>query len=379
MSTMHYYTHHQRVSYFLSKGKEGECWDFKQEWHEDIDELMKDIICFANTVHDEDCYIVFGVTNSLEVVGMKKERRKQADIIDAISHLHFAGDNYPKIAVDTIEYEGRSLDILIIYNNRNTPIYLKQQYGKMKPGCIYLRTEDKNTPDNSNADIIDIENLWKKRLGLTKTPLQYIYDRLQNKLEWSESDGCIYNIYHPEYMIEIEYEDDRNWSEFYCYAMPNSCARSATLLIKCHGTVLKHYQLAELDSGRLLIPVPEWGYVCHDQYGMDAQYQYKYYVKGSNEHIIASFLYDPENGDARYALQHLLRVVLVYESTEERLAFESFLEANQDLVQTRFSAVDQYDYINAETETMTAHYKKQLRTGVVLKNLLDEFRQNNWR
>ena len=71
MSKFQFYSTEALIRYFMAQGKEGECWDFKQEWHEDIGELMKDIICFVNTVHDEDCYIIFGVTNSLEVVGMK--------------------------------------------------------------------------------------------------------------------------------------------------------------------------------------------------------------------------------------------------------------------------------------------------------------------
>ena len=32
----------------LEQGKEGEYWDFKQEWHEKIEDLLKDIICFTN-------------------------------------------------------------------------------------------------------------------------------------------------------------------------------------------------------------------------------------------------------------------------------------------------------------------------------------------
>ena len=67
--------------FFIRKGKEGEYWDFKQEWHERIEDLIKDIICFSNTVHNEDCYLIFGISDNLEIVGMRKNRRKQADII----------------------------------------------------------------------------------------------------------------------------------------------------------------------------------------------------------------------------------------------------------------------------------------------------------
>ena len=149
MSKFQYYSTKQLVKFFLEQGKEGECWDFKQEWHDDMSNLIKDIICLANTVHDENCYIIFGVSDDLRIVGMQKPRRKQADIIDAISNLHFAGDNYPKISIETIKYNDIELDVLIINDTDKTPIFLKKQYGKIREGCIYLRIGDKNTPDNS--------------------------------------------------------------------------------------------------------------------------------------------------------------------------------------------------------------------------------------
>lgn len=104
------------VPFFLSQGKEGEFWDFKQEWHKNIEDLIKDIICFANTVHDENCYLIFGIADDLSVTGMNEMRRKQADILDAISSLVFAGDNLPTISVETVDCEGSELDVLIIYN-----------------------------------------------------------------------------------------------------------------------------------------------------------------------------------------------------------------------------------------------------------------------
>ena len=38
----------------LEKGKEGLYWDLMQEWYTDTPDLLKDIICFTNTVHDKD-------------------------------------------------------------------------------------------------------------------------------------------------------------------------------------------------------------------------------------------------------------------------------------------------------------------------------------
>lgn len=378
MSKFQFYSIERIVQYFVEQGKEGECWDFKQEWHSEMPSLIKDIICFANTVHDENCYIIFGIADDLQITGMKETRRKQADIIDAISNLHFAGDNYPKISVETVYYGNVVLDVLTIYNTDRTPIYLKRTYGQIRQGCIYLRTEDKNTPDNGNGDIDDIENLWRKRLGLTKAPLDYIYDKMQNKFEWTEYDGYYYNIYKPEYTIEIIEDEDNSLDryEFYSYAMENEHTRFKLLNIKYQKTILESYQIAELDSGRLSIPVPEWGYVCHNQNRIPSNYSYKYYVLGSKLYRVLDFMYNAENSDQRYAYMNFESVVLFYESEEEKVDFEFYLEKNQELVSARVEAVDRYDYIHTDTEIKTAAYKERLCLGIALNQLLEEWRNS---
>ena len=40
---------------------ENDHWDFKEKWHEDNGELLRDIINFTNTPHHDDCYIILGV------------------------------------------------------------------------------------------------------------------------------------------------------------------------------------------------------------------------------------------------------------------------------------------------------------------------------
>lgn len=154
--------------------READYWDVKQEWHEKTEDLIKDIICFANTVHDKDCFLIFGINDDLKVCGMEKERTKQCFILDTLSKLQFAGDVQPDIELKTVtvlsDIEPDTMvevDILIIYNTYLTPIYLKKMYGKMIQGCIYSRTGDKNTENNGNSDIRQIEMLWKKRFGLT--------------------------------------------------------------------------------------------------------------------------------------------------------------------------------------------------------------------
>ena len=153
---------------------------------------------------------------------MKERPINQNDILDTISKLAFAEGNYPIIEVDTIDYLGVELDVLTIFNNDKTPLYLLKPYGEMFTGCIYTRVKDRNTPNRSNADISEIENLWKKRLGLTRSILDRIIDSLSNKLEWEHNKDGYYNIYNPQYtLIENEY-DEKCIDEFYCYSVCNS-------------------------------------------------------------------------------------------------------------------------------------------------------------
>ena len=105
---------------------------------------------------------------------------------------------------------------------------------------------------------------------------------MHNKLEWTEFQDVFYNIYRPEYTLEIlpTEADSSLDDEFYSFAMTNSNTSFNHLNVKYQNTILESYQLVTLDGGRLQIPIPEWEYICHNDYGLHAQYRYKYYVLG---------------------------------------------------------------------------------------------------
>ncbi len=363
------------IAFLLRQGKEGEFWDFKQEWHTNTDELMKDIVCFANTVHDEDCFIVFGVADDLSITGMKEHRREQACILDAISNLVFAGDNMPSISVESVQYDDTVLDLLVIHNTDKTPLYLKKNYGKMRQGCIYARVGDRNTPDNGNAEIYTIESLWRKRFGLIKPSLEMVLDALRSKLDWTDSEKGYYHIYRPEYTIErkddAEYRKDRD--EFYSFTQTNEATFYYDLDIKAKGTTLDSYQIVGLDSGRLNIPVPEWGFVYFDEHYNDPV-GYKYYIHGSHRETLLKFMYDPEVSDQRWAYNRFEKVILFYDSEEEKEEFEYYVKCHMDELKGRVESSDEYDYIVTENEMKTVAYKRELKTAVVLKSMLEEFR-----
>jgi len=366
------------INYFLSVGKEGDFWDFKQEWHENIEDLLKDIICFANTIHDENCYIVFGVSDDCRISVMVNTRRKQADIIDAISNLNFAGDNLPVVSVETITIEGKELDVLIIYNTNNTPIYLKKPYGKMRQGCVYSRVGDRNTPDNGNAEIETIELLWKKRFGLLKPPLEFIIDSLDRKNDWIASEYGFYFTFKPEYTIEYEIDEDLNiysdGDEFYSYTQVNESTSYAILQFNVNHTTVKKVQVVSLDSGRLIIPVPDWGFIDLDDYH-EKYISYKYYINDSLVERLLRFMYDPMNQEQRYAYDNYKKVILFFESEEQKERFERYVIEHQDEYQQKMSHSNKYEHISTGEKQKTETYIQQLRTGLVLNEMLNKFKE----
>ncbi len=319
--------------------------------------------------------MVFGITDSLELVGVGEERMKQADIIDTLSNLSFVGDEAPSVSLESVIYEGKELDVLRIYNTDRTPIFLKKDYGNMKAGCIYARVGDKNTPNNGNASITDIENLWRKRFGLTKPPLDYMFDRLSNKLEWVEDETGFYNMYKPEYVIEHHYEEEIGYrgEEFYSYAQTNEATYYYEMFFKANGTVLKRFQVVSLDSGRLCMPVPDRGYI-HIEPSDNDTIDYCYYVDDSYSERFFRFLYNPYNMEQRHAFSNMERIMLFFESEEDRKDFERYVICNKVMFENEVAKVSDFEYIITESEKKTNNYKRRLRNGIALKNLYEQYK-----
>ena len=363
--------------------READYWDVKQDWHEKTEDLIKDIICFANTVHDKDCFLIFGVNDDLKVCGMEKDRKKQSDILDTLSELQFAGDVQPDIELKTVSVPSDiepdtmvEVDVLIIYNTYLTPIYLKKMYGKMIQGCIYSRIGDKNTENNGNSDIRQIEMLWKKRFGLTKSPYEYIIDHLADKSEWHEYDNGWYNIYKPEYVLYEDFGEEKHGieEEFYSYALTNESTSFHILNITANNTVLNAFQVAVLDSGRLTVPVPEWGFVHRNGHSYEP-IGYKYYVEDSSRYRILQFMYDPCNHEEEYAMSDFMRVVLLFRSETEKEDFMSYIEGYLTELFERVEKCQEYDTIHTISDRKTSYYKMQLKLGIVLNEMLSEFRK----
>ena len=96
------------VGDLIAAQKEGDHWDFKRDPQAKPGDLIKDIICLANSPrHTGDRYIIYGVDDTGTVVGMQSAtHRTQADIVNTLSNTGFAGGVYPDIYLQQIELQG---------------------------------------------------------------------------------------------------------------------------------------------------------------------------------------------------------------------------------------------------------------------------------
>ena len=101
---------------------------------------------------------------------------------------------------------------------------------------------------------------------------------------------------------------------------------------------------------------------------------YKYYVEGSTTYRILDFLYDPQNSEEKWAFMHLSDVVVIFKSEEERVDFERYIASRYVELTQRVETCDRYNYINTGNELRTNLYKQRLQLGVVLNEMLNEYR-----
>ena len=330
------------VENLIRTGREDDWWDFKECFHEDKATLLHDIICLANNRANRDAYLVFGVRDkTFDIAGVENDshRKNQQNIVDFLSTKNFAGQVRPRVEVRTIWLEGHEVDVFIIKNTADVPYYLIENYtdkkympnppkkGKtVQAFHIYTRVMDNNTPIDKNADIRDVEHLWKKRFGLLQTPLEQIKILLRKPEEWAEENAVYYHKLYPQYTISIEYEEDEYGISkeanraFYHHLQSDTTAYYGTLKICHYNTQIFSCQITDLDGHRMIAPCPERAFIPYRSYG-ERNICLRYYITSELYYLLLRFLEhqigDANGQEAQIATSRLLEVVLVFDSQED--------------------------------------------------------------
>lgn len=325
----------ETVTRLIELKQEGEYWDFKRQWYnkDKRDDMLHDIICMSNNLANRDAYIIIGVDEkhdySLIDVSHDEERRSTQNIVDFLRDKQFAGDLRPMVTVESVTIGDCIIDVIVIYNSKSTPFYLKEKYRKVKANHIYTRVQDTNTPIDSSADIKNEEKLWKKRFGLLLTPLERCGIYLKDKKNWEQrefyKDTMYYSIF-PEFTIETDYdiEEHRNGYEYYMLNQINMNAHWASVYLKYHQTVLFQGLAVCLDGGRYFALIPDIKPIKFSTHYIF----YGYMIKDGLKYTFNDFLYDKDREEERWAHDVFMEGILIFENEEERLQFERFVQCN---------------------------------------------------
>lgn len=299
--------------------------------------MVHDILCMANNRPRKDSYIIFGIDDTtFSVVGVENDpnRRNQQGITDILRSVIFAGGVRPRIEIQTVCIDNHEVDVLIIKDSFDVPYYLEKdyqdkdiknndgkRYGKIvRAYHIYTRVVDNNTAIDKQADINDVEFLWRKRFGIECSIIERLHILLSETDKWFFDWGnkkCCYHADHPEFQIIQINDMQQGWepaAAFYTHPVMHL----AGLNITYHNTVIYETELWAFDQFRKFLPKAENSLV-----GQHANFWYTYYtldsIEGKMLKIFTHGNCDISSREPNY------NQLLVFENEEDKQCFDSFI------------------------------------------------------
>ncbi|MDW1916591.1 MULTISPECIES: ATP-binding protein [Vibrio] len=284
----------------LSSKSEGLWWDFKQKFHDSLFDLLHDITCLANVIHDGDRFLIFGINDAFEVVGLDIEecRFSQADIISYLRQQPYAENNIPTIDIKFVKYAEKTVAVLSIKNERLKPFYftkeLKHRNKILRAGAVYARTRDTNTPKDSCANPQDTKAMWLERFGLDLPAITRFQLLLEDTDNWIYNgiNGAFYAL-DPDFTISISEEDYRGGNFWWQNTLIEEPVKYDYLL-KYKNAVIHELPVVHFQNEGLCVPFPNVEYVTHPEKGdgLNAKFYCDlfFYTKGTLSYVLFKHL-----------------------------------------------------------------------------------------
>lgn len=376
----------EEILYLINLRQEGGYWDFKKEWYKTDSkgkqDLLHDIICMANNIDGRDAYIIIGVDEEKDYdlidVSSNKGRKNTQKLVDFLKDKKFAGGIRPTVYVNSFNISRKILDIIVIKNDNNTPYYLTEKINGIRANYIYTRIQDTNTPVDKSADIDKVELLWKKRFGLTQSPLDRFEIYLEEYKNWIDGPHGgmkIYYKYFPEFTIECKSaEDERDGYEYYLFSQVDSRPHWYDIKFKYHQTLLMEFCGIFLDGGRYFTPCPDIDGITLDEtkkYCWD--FSYKYFIKDTLKYKLNEFFFFKDEFSDEFARKKLFEVILLFESEYEHMKFKEYARKNWDKRESYLKGVCIPDIPNFSQYKERA-FVEEYENALVLNKMLKEFR-----
>ena len=377
--------------------------DFKEKWYttgtnnSEKSEMLKDIFSFTNTVHNDDCFLIFGIEDKThKVVGVENDpnRYNTQQITDWLRKLPIE-PNIPNVKIQTIKLEEHQIDVMIIKNTDNVPVFLSnickgKGYGKhpIFPGQIFTRIKDTNTAIDSTARYNQVKELFKKKLGLNQT-IKKRYKKVLNDLKnWKyyEHDdgerGIQYSI-DPDYKILFIDKTDSNINaESFSLSQIRVDISWELAKLEYKNNTIEEISVVNLDGGRFKAVVPEAGPL-----GLSVANEliYRYYLLDSFQFLLENLINNidesisPDYG----SLISFAKSIVVYTNSKQKMQVENYLGQQLDKINKNTEPKQEtLEYYNQRlqfdipknsvelSDTAIKAMGKELETGKYIKSFL---------
>ena len=381
----------EQILKLISK-REDEFHDFKQEWYKPSEqsEFIKDIFSFVNTSHHQDCYIIIGVDDNQNIIGLDENdenRRTQQQLIDWVRTWPTANYMLPPIEINSLTIDSKLIDVITIKDTKNIPLYLNKRYKGVDAWQIFTRNKDVNTPRNDTSNFWDIEELWRKRFSLNQTIQNRYIEVLKDTKNWSyfvnnDQSGFLYNL-NPDFHIIME-EDTQDRHEILAYSL--DCNRKNLSWINLnfnYRNITIDYTLGNhLDGARALIVAPHLSSLYDiDPKNRTGRLTYYSFKKDSldyhlNRLIVDSDLYLPRE-TTQYLTSRIEESIVFFDNpNEEKIISDNIFTLFPDIHEVVIPSEEEIEnYISIvsmdikDQSSNNSHYLKLILT----KNKLGKF------
>lgn len=375
--------------------------DFKEKWYtagtdnSEKSEMLKDIFSFTNTVHNEDCFLIFGIEDKThKVVGVENDlnRYNTQQITDWLRKLPIE-PNIPNVKIQTIKLEEHQIDVMIIKNTDNVPVFLSnickgKGYGKhpIFPGQIFTRIEDTNTAIDSTANYNQVKELFKKNLGWNQTTKKRFKKALTKFKYWEYYEHIeeigIQNSIDPDYKIVFVERDDTNQKvDSFSLSQFDFHISWDLAELKYKNNTIEEINVVNLDGSRFTAVVPEVGSL-GGSFGENLYYNY--YLLDSFKFLLENLinnihgLISPDKGQ----LEMFARSIVVYSNSKQKMEVENCLGNKIDEIkkitepQKNILELEQYkkslenDLPKKSLESSIKFMMRKVEVGKYIKSIL---------
>jgi hypothetical protein len=314
--------------------------DFKQEWYSDDKkgELMMDILSFSNSTYGPYSYIIIGVNDAGEVVGVSDKvnvKERNDFVTNVVKSAHFSGDVRPDFYVTSIVIQEKRIDVIVIESNsENAPFFLSEKYpsnGKTADSAgigIYVRDHAENTPRDRNADRHLIEELWSRHFQKDKQldPIDQFAVLLRDVNMWEDPhdrqgfNSVVYYKKNPAFAIFFDrnsnLDDPKRDQTIIQLIQTDDNPSFEYLKLLLWDRVIYFTEMSVLDGGRAVVPTPKEDFIDID-YGRTI-YPFHYFTKDSIDYSILFYcLHSDYDSESREAVRRVFEVVDLYEDESE--------------------------------------------------------------